>query len=238
MPVGDVVEQNHCWLLFKGWIFYMHSSWRFSWILHIHPFFSESRSAPRQQSSTLHLAQHKLYPAPCTQHSHHRISRNMALLFQNFLTSRRSICRWHGPLANQYQLLLKWDPHPFNAEGSTAMGTPLFCQWQGPGHPKMLLLLGRLVLGPQRPPSTQFQYHPLRNPTCNDLRQVNIHPYYSTNQKQHWEAHTGSAFIARWNFWRQVLTLPAASTQVDTQHQYCTIVTGWDLHHILHNVAP
>ena len=74
----------------------------------------------------------------------------------------------------------------------------LHCRWWGPGHPKMLLLLGSLVLGPQRLPSAQFQHHPLRSPTRNDLRQVNIHPYYSMSQKQHWEAHTGSVFISRW----------------------------------------
>ena len=153
-----------------------------------------------QWSGALHLAQHKLRPASCTQHSHYRISSNVFLLFQNLQTSGRSVCRQHRPLANQYQLLIKWYPHLFNAEGSTAMGTPPFCQWRSSGHPEMLLLLGRLVLGPQRLPSTQFQHHPLRIPTCNDLRQVNIHPYYPKSRKQHWEAHTASAFISRWIF--------------------------------------
>ena len=181
-------------------ILYTHSSRSFSWILHIHPFCSNFRSAPRQRSSALYMAQHKLRPASRTQQPHHRIPSNVSPLFQNFQTSGRSVCRQHRPLANKYQLLLKWDPHHFNAEGSTAMVTPPFCQWRGPGNPKMLLLLGRLVLGPQRLPITQFQHHLLRHPTCNDIRQVIIHPYYPTSRKQHWEAHTGSAFITRWIF--------------------------------------
>ena len=183
------------------------------------------------------MAQHKLRPTSRTQQPHHRIPSNKSSPFQNLQTSGRSICRQHGPLANQYQLLLKLDPHFFNAEGGTAMGMSPFCQWRGPGHPETILLLGRLVLGPQRLPSTQLQHHPLRSPTCNDLRQVNIHTYYPTSRKQHWEAHTGSASISRWIFCRQVLTSPAASTQVDMQHQHCTIVTRRDLHCILHNVA-
>ena len=128
--------------------------------IHIHSFCSDPRSAPRQWSSTLHMAQHKLHPASCTQHPHYRIPSNLSLLFQNLETSMRSVCRQHGPLANQYQPLLRHDTHLFNAEGSTDMGTSPFCKWQGPGYPDMLLLPGRLVLGPQRPPSTQFQHPP------------------------------------------------------------------------------
>ena len=146
------------------------------------------------------MAQHKLRPASRTHQPHHRVPSNVSSLFQNLQMSGRSDCRRHRPLANQYKLLLKWNPHHFNEEGSTAMRTPPFCQWRGPGHPEMLLLLGRLVLGPQRLPSTQFHHHILRSPTCNDLRKVNIHPHYPTSQKQHWEAHTASVFLSRWIF--------------------------------------
>ena len=146
------------------------------------------------------MAQHNLCPTSYIQHSHHRIPSSLSLLFQILQMSGRSACRQHRPLASQHQLLIKQDPHLFNVECSTAMGTSPFCQQRGPGHPKMLLLLGRLVLGPQWLPSTQFQHHPLRTPTCIDLRQVNIHPHYPTSRKQHWEAHTGSAFITRWIF--------------------------------------
>ena len=133
-------------------IFFTHSSRSFSRILHIHPFCSNFRSAPMQRSSALYMAQHKLHPASRTQQPHHRIPSNVSSLFQNLQTSRRSVCRRHRPLANQHQLLLKWSPHHFNAEGSTAMRTPPFCQWRSSGHPKMLLLLGRLGLGSQQLP--------------------------------------------------------------------------------------
>ena len=140
-----------------------------SWILHIHSFCSDSRSAPRQWSSALHMPQHKLRPASCTQHPHYRFPSNLSLLFQNLETSRRSVCRQHGPQANQYQPLLKLDTRIFNAEGSTAMGTSPLCKWQGPGHPEMFLLPGRLVLGPQHQPSTHFQHPPPPPPQIPNL---------------------------------------------------------------------
>lgn len=135
-----------------------------------------------------------------------------------FQTSRKSNCQQHQPLADQYQLILKLVPRPFNIEGSTDMKTSPFCPWRCPGHSEILLLLGRLSLGPQWFPSSQFQPCLPRPSPCSDLRQVNIHHPYPADWTLYWVTDIGSVPISRWILHRQVQTLPDASTQVGIQH--------------------